>query len=165
MAEWLSANISFDKIAANCICTCKCWMNNLAFAVEKLRSFEAEYLPPLLLHYSVEFYQLQASFSVSSFCVCTLCINCPISLLFLFKEQKVRTVSPLWHCTEKHKWSGNDQRWWESFSSSSVSLKDSSNTVSSFKHSSQQRKKARLKCPWAQQWLLKKYCSVADTKI
>lgn len=35
-----------------------------------------------------------SQFSVSSFCVCTLCINCPISLLFLFKDQKVRTVSP-----------------------------------------------------------------------
>lgn len=33
---------------------------------------------------------------------------------FYFAEQKkVSTASTRWHCTTKHKWSGNDQRCWE----------------------------------------------------
>lgn len=76
-----------------------------------------------------------------TFCVCDLCTYCPISLLFHFTEQKV-IASARWHCIAKHKWSGNNKRWWES-STPAVWLGGAaaapSNTGSSFKHSCQQQ--------------------------
>lgn len=85
----------------------------------------------------------------------------------LLRQQKVSTASTRWHYATKHKWSGNDQRWWES-SAPAVSLRGRnsapSNSGSSLKQSCQQTD-ITLKCPWArnESLMTSGCCFVADT--
>lgn len=91
-----------------------------------------------------------SQFSVSSFCVCTLCINCPISLVFLFKEQKVRTVSPPSGTVQRNTNDLGMIRGGGSHSAPAVCLSRTLQAlypVSSILLGKEKKKKAGLKCP------------------